>query len=408
MQYKFYVDHCVINKGPYFGKIILEKAYPNLTKHRAMPYTPEWRKFSTTWPHSEPVMLFDYMQYADIDYEIVADITQTDNNTFYPIALAFFDFGVDWFTLFPEHVLKRVKEKKLRVLFYYSEGDNPYVIDQHLSIQCAEHSVPREQVLFVSANSEAANIDNMFHVVDDELLFQFRNREVPAVEYHDLPRHKKFTALVRMHKCWRATVMASLWCKNHWQDGYFSYGVDISAEETHEDNPIQIGYFGQLPDVIEQFIDACPFKADTLDVHAQNDHTRAVAEHFDNSYLNIVLESHMDVDQSGGAFLTEKTFKPIKNAQPFVVFGGPHSLRLLRDLGYKTFDDVIDQRYDSEEHTTKRWMRAQKSVLDTVSLNNNELHDMYMACKSDLLHNQELFLSNKRNRIIKLLEDIHE
>ena len=408
MPYKFYVDHCVINKGPFFGKIVLEKAYPNLTKHRAMPYTPEWRQFSTKWPHSEPVMLFDYMQYADIDYEIVADITQTDNNTFYPIALAFFDFGVDWFTLFPDHVLKRVKEKRLRVLFYYSEGDNPYVIDKHLEEQCERHGVPREQVLFVSANSEAVNIDNMFHVVDDELLFQFRNRDVPAVEYHDLPRHKKFTALVRMHKCWRATIMASLWCKNHWQDGYFSYGVDISAEETHEDNPIQIGYFGQLPEVISQFIDACPFRADTLDTHAQNDHTRAVAEHFDNSYLNIVLESHMDVDQSGGAFITEKTFKPIKNAQPFIVFGGPHSLKLLRDLGYKTFDDVLDQSYDSEEHTTKRWMYAQKSVLDTVSLNNAQLHDMYMACKPDLLHNQQLFLSNKRERIIKLLEDIHE
>ena len=408
MQYKFFVDHCVINKGPFFGKIILEKAYPNLTKHRAMPYTPAWREFSTTWPHSEPVMLFDYMQYAGIDYEIVADITQTDNNTFYPIALAFFDFGVDWFTLFPDHVLKRVKEKQLRVLFYYSEGDNPYVIDQHLSIQCAEHGVPREQVLFVSANSEAANIDYMYHVVDDELLFQFRNREVAPVSYHDLPRHKKFTALSRMHKCWRATVMTSLWCKGHWQDGYFSYGVDISAEETAADNPIQIGYFGQLPEVISQFIDACPFVADTLDPLAHNDHTRAVAEHFDNSYLNIVLESHMDVDQSGGAFITEKTFKPIKNAQPFILFAGPHSLQLLRDMGYKTFDDVIDQRYDSEENTTKRWMRAQKTVLDTVSLNNNELHDMYMACKTDLLHNQELFLSNKRERIIKLLEDIHE
>ena len=408
MPYKFYVDHCVINKGPYFGKIILEKAYPNVTKHRAMPYTPEWRQFSTTWPHSEPVMLFEYMQYAGIDYEIVADIAQTDNNTFYPIALAFFDFGVDWFTLFPAHVLKRVKEKRLRVLFYYSEGDNPYVINNHLTEQCERHSVPREQVLFVSANSEAANIDYMFHVVDDELLFQFRNREVAPVPYHDLPRHKKFTALSRMHKCWRATVMTSLWCKGHWQDGYFSYGIDISAEETHADNPIQIGYFGRLPEVIEQFLDACPFVADTLDPLAHNDHTRAVEEHFSNSYLNIVLESHMDVDQSGGAFLTEKTFKPIKNAQPFIVFAGAHSLQLLRDMGYKTFDDVIDQRYDAEENTTKRWMRAQKSVLDTVSLNNAQLHDMYMSCKEDLLHNQQLFMSSKRDRLIKLLEDIHE
>ena len=72
-----------------------------------------------------------------------------------------------------------------------------------------------------------------------------------------------------------------------------------------------------------------------------------VEAHHDDAYFNFVLETHLDVDQSDGVFLTEKTFKPIKHCQPFcncrcikVVYNK------LRDMGYKTFDHVINQEYD--------------------------------------------------------------
>lgn len=111
----------------------------------------------------------------------------------------------------------------------------------------------------------------------------------------------------------------------------------------------------------------------------------------------------MDADQSGGAFITEKTFKPIKNAQPFVIFGAAGSLARLRDLGYRTFDGVIDSRYDSVQDTTERYDCLMQMLHRLFA---SDLHQIYRACVPDLLHNQRHFLSGKHQRLNTLLEQI--
>ena len=395
-MYKFYID-----------KEIKNKPYPNLATHNAEPYTAEWRNFSINSPFSEPVMLFEYMDYWNVLYKFVK-LEDTDNNTFYPIALSFFNFDIDWFKLFSVEVLERVQKQKLRVLFYYSEGDNPERINDHLTEQCIKWNVPREQVLFVSANSACRDIPYFFHVVDDELLFNFRNVGCTPVPYHDMYRSKKFTALVRMHKYWRANTMARIWEHGNNQEGYFAYGNEINANETEDDNPISVDNFENLRELSRLFLKELPFKADNLNTQNHNNHTIGVWDHFYNSYLNIIIESHMDVDQSYGAFLTEKTFKPIKNAQPFVMFGGPSSLRLLRRMDYHTFEGIIDNSYDDIVDTTCRWEATINLTLEIINLNNKQLRELYRACQPDLIHNQKLFLENKQNRILKLLEDIYE
>jgi len=399
-MYKFYVDKIAKNA------VGFSKPHPNCAMVSAEPYTPEWRQFSTRWPYSEPVMLFEYMDHWDISYQLV-ELEDTDNDTFYPIALSFFSFDVDWFTLIPLDVFERICNQKLRILFYYSEGDNPERINTRINELCDDYYVPREQVYFASANSACRDIPYFFHVVDDELLFNFRNREIEPVEYHERVRGKKFTALVRMHKYWRANTMARIWEHGNYQQGFFGYSSEVTADETEDDNPIEVDQFTGLRELTRLFLKELPFVADDLSVVRHNNHTLAYPDHYKCSYLNIVLESHMDVDQSYGAFLTEKTFKPIKNAQPFIIFGGPSSLRLLRRLGYRTFEGIINNSYDDITNTTNRWDAAINLTLDLISLNNKQLREVYVACKSDILHNQELFLSNKKDRILTLLKAIH-
>ena len=48
--------------------------------------------------------------------------------------------------------------------------------------------------------------------------------------------------------------------------------------------------------------------------------------------------------------ITEKTFKPLALGQPCVTIGHPHSLAIARGLGFDTFDDCLDNRYDQSEH----------------------------------------------------------
>jgi hypothetical protein len=209
-----------------------------------------------------------------------------------------------------------------------------------------------------------------------------------------------------MHKYWRANIMSTIWQQRLDNDGYFAYGNEITADETEEDNPIEVDNYVGLRERTRIFISGLPFVADTLNSDDHNNHTIAVNEHFSNSYLNIVIESHMDVDKSEGVLLTEKTFKPIKNAQPFVIFGAKGSLQTLRELGYKVFDDVFDNRYDNIENTYERFMALIKLVTNLLENPNFVLKEFYIKCKDDLLHNQELFLASKENRLNNLIEEI--
>jgi hypothetical protein len=94
--------------------------------------------------------------------------------------------------------------------------------------------------------------------------------------------------------------------------------------------------------------------------------------------------------------LSEKTFKPIRHAQPFVIFGTANSLATLKTLGYRTFDRYIDNDYDSEIDNTQRF----KKLIDTVKkLSAQDLHALYLNCFDDIVYNQNLFLASKYNRL---------
>jgi hypothetical protein len=47
--------------------------------------------------------------------------------------------------------------------------------------------------------------------------------------------------------------------------------------------------------------------------------------------------------------LTEKTFKPIALGMPFVIVGTQGSLSILRSYGFRTFEGIWDESYDSAE-----------------------------------------------------------
>jgi hypothetical protein len=186
----------------------------------------------------------------------------------------------------------------------------------------------------------------------------------------------------------------------------FAYNTAISVGEPPEDNPIEIDRFVGLRTSVDQFIAHGPFVADDLTADEHNNHTFHTPQHYRESYFNVVIETHMDADQSGGVFLTEKTFKPIKHGVPFLMFGCANSLAKLRSLGYETFDDQLNQTYDTKSNTTDRYQDAM-TLLETVATASlTDLHDLYQRCKPACLHNQQLFLASKKERLNILLEKL--
>ena len=386
-----------------FDQIVDGKPYPNAARWQAHPYTPEWKQFSTNWPFSEPVHFLEYLDNNNIAYQLV-EWTQANKQTLYPISVSYFDFGVDWFETIPTMIREKLRTKSLTLWFFYSEGDNPERIRDHLYALAKKHEVDTSVIQFVSANTSAEKIPGFHYFADDECLYQLRNTDDP-LKFHTRPRSKKFTALVRTHKWWRAATMTRIWSQGLHSEGYFSYNRDLSTQEHWRESPVRILDFVGLFDKINNFLSQCPFTADKLDSDQHNQYSSTVREHFENSYLNVILETHLDCDQSGGVFLTEKTFKPIKHCQPFIMFGAVGTIQHLRNMGYRTFDHVIDHSYDLIEDNTKRWNLACQEFERLMA---GDMHQMYLACEKDLKYNQQLFLSPKADRLNTLLERIQK
>jgi hypothetical protein len=384
LQFNFVADQIVANK-----------IYPALAKWVATPYTPGWRDFVKHWPNTVPVELLEHCRTHNYPHNI-----STTGPGYYTIGIGFFNFDIDYFKLVPEWVLKNNNT----VLFYYHEGDNPYRIKQRLDELCVKHKLPIDCYRFISGNTAADNIPGFVYFPDHELLYWHRNQCITPELVNLNNRSREFTVLSRTHKWWRATVMADMVRNGVLLNSYWSYCTDISLEESVNDNPIEIDTL-KIKSDLDDFLNGAPYTCDLQTAEQHNDHSQIEPSHYADAYCNIVLETHYDADQSGGAFLTEKTFKPIKHGQPFVIIGAPGSLAALRKLGYRTFDHAIDNSYDLVQDNTQRWQQLLQAI---QQIQQQDIHAWFQRCINDIQHNQQVFLSSKYERLNSLIERLHD
>jgi hypothetical protein len=96
--------------------------------------------------------------------------------------------------------------------------------------------------------------------------------------------------------------------------------------------------------------------------------------YYDRSFMTFMtdtVQAHPDT-----LFVTEKVMKPIMNASPFIYIGNAGALGFLRELGFVSFDPVIDETYD----TVSDDMIRLKLCLDEMS--------RFAAADGDLLRQQ--------------------
>jgi hypothetical protein len=104
--------------------------------------------------------------------------------------------------------------------------------------------------------------------------------------------------------------------------------------------------------------------------------------------------------------LTEKTFKAIRFKMPFIIVGQSRTLQSLKDLGYKTFENLWDESYDAETDPLKRMEMICKLIEDLNNLSFEELRSMILANADILEHNYNTLMTNKaETNLIKYITD---
>ena len=116
---------------------------------------------------------------------------------------------------------------------------------------------------------------------------------------------------------------------------------------------------------------------------------------YQESMLNIITETYHDT-----LYLSEKTFKPIRAQQLFLMCGPANSIKHLRDLGFDVFDDIIDHTYyDSESDWEKRIIKMHELLVEIYY----DIPTMYKETKRRRNNNRKHLLNFRYNLLDKFL-----
>jgi len=125
---------------------------------------------------------------------------------------------------------------------------------------------------------------------------------------------------------------------------------------------------------------------------------------YEQTLFSIVSESQF-VEET--LFLSEKIWKSIANNHPFVLVGSYHTLKYLREEGFKTFNPYIDESYDDEIHPYKRIIKIVKEVKRLCSLNEGERNKFLLDVSDIIQHNYEKLI-NDQSHIDRVFTQIEE
>ncbi len=268
----------------------------------------------------------------------------------------------------PSRVIKFAKAKKIRILILSTvEGDN-FSYDTfdgfaHLHNTVRLLGLPKYSVLIVSGNLNAnQQYQDWCRVNSKEPYIEFqegvewdgKTSNLPSTTVGIKDYCLPFNSLNRAHRNHRTEHLYFL--AENKLTGLVSGGAWFATHSIQ--NPIyQTVEYNYYKTVLTTNY---PKTVDVKDLINQVPNLINNLEIYENSQLTIVTESHFN--QTGGLFITEKTFRPLLVGHPFMILGQKGILEKLRSWGFITDFDGLDQSYDLIEDNRERFLQFHQSL----------------------------------------------
>jgi hypothetical protein len=291
---------------------------------------------------------------------------------------------------------------------YSQIESHPYT--QTLYYNCDKYNIPYHKMLFATSNLRDAewvqkynqenNIKNsikvlevlafqrmMYNVVESTYMDKCKStivsRKLKKKSYKNY-KDKIFLSLSRVNRHHR--TLANFLLYSH---DLINYG--LCSQDTISSNHIISHLYPNINTLkFNKFRDTLPYIADTTDFetnHADNMNT----DLYSKTLFEIANETMVKDYNGTSLFYSEKTFKPIANFQPFIIFGQQHCNQKLQEYGFKLYDKHFDYEFDNEPDTYTRYMKIIKQLQALVIKINQMSRDEKLAWKYQsediLLHN---------------------
>ena len=269
------------------------------------------------------------------------------------------------------------------------------------------------RLVYVTGCSHQPNIDKFFNLnfeVKFSPIFDIRATDMfpfgPIVV--STYKKKSYMFINAADAAHRRYIFGTLLQNNLIDDGNVSYQCCRGKITLNRDFEIQKGFTAEQIDVANFLFNltdpVVPMLIDDSSVAS-----RLPRRMFLDCYPGIIGETHfVNIPNSfNTSFVTEKTFNAIANNQMFIIVGHAGSLDLLKSLGYKTFDTIIDESYDTILNNGDRLEAVSKEIVRFLARSIDEIKEDYIKVTKIIKHNRDLlFVQNLKDRMQLLIDQL--
>lgn len=327
---------------------------------------------------------------------------------------------IDW-----ELILKiRDPDNPLHLVICNSHEAFDSVVEPIYRHVVLSHHIPAEKIILMTGSFDIADtIEQASYkfrrgMLKAELVLDFETATQSTYKNYDsfagrpfrdvnTLEHKQYSKkYLNFNRRWRAarpTFVALLVARGLLDQGHVSLAPSDCGHKWPDfwDNLIHINHeFPQIIDLIKlhrgEIINLPPLYLDTDDLVTNqamlSDQTGYL---YENTYFSLIAETNYYTNHIGfekSRFLSEKAFKPIIFKHPFVFISTPGILRCLKQIGYQTFDPIIDESYDSIENDGDRMLAILDETERLCNLTEQQLTGYLNTCREICDYNYNLLI----------------
>lgn len=136
------------------------------------------------------------------------------------------------------------------------------------------------------------------------------------------------------------------------------------------------------------------------------------SDYINQTYFSVITETNYelfrhkhqnqeyDIISDVGRIYSEKVFRSILFKHPFIIISNQYFLRGLRELGYKTFNSVIDECYDDESNYSTRIYKILKETERLCNLSDSELDNFLSRAQEICDYNYNVLLNQNKFKTV--------
>jgi len=253
------------------------------------------------------------------------------------------------------------------------EGWDPTELFAMIYHNCNNYSIDPKKMIFISSNLDNDRILKMYNInhniTTSIKILGFLSFKITENKYTEYLQEQSTDAILTQyqsvtHKTYSDKHVLSLSRRPHWHRNLLNLllfskplirkhaiiSQDVLSNETinelyaHTKYPIHI---------IHEWNKHLPLIIDDDDFSVNKDHHLNMKLQLATLY-QIIGETTTIVTANGGLFYSEKTFKPMRAMQPFIIFGQQYCNRRLAESGFKLYENWFNYAFDDEPDTVKR------------------------------------------------------